>query len=216
MSQMPPSLDSGQNFPSPETPILRTPESGWWIGAGGLVLAIAAFLAPQLAQLPAIWRVVIVAGAFLLLVLVLFVRKLVSVATHWWRLKKHYPALYERHRSLRVDNESLRKAVMHLAATASMFNPQKMYRLRGSVYLEFERAPGRALGVGSKVVLVDLSDGFVFGHFNVVEVRSRAYQAVESDDLNSVLRGHMIETTSSLPPPCSFVIPVPTREVAPS
>lgn len=81
------------------------------------------------------------------------------------------------------------------------------------VHLEFERPPGRPLALPCQVLLVDLSDGFVFGRFDVVEARPRVYQAVEADHLDPVLRGHLASTTSDAPPPASFVVPVAAREI---
>ena len=60
---------------------------------------------------------------------------------------------------------------------------------------------------------MQIADGTVFGTFELLEVRPRVYQAVEAGLVDPVLRGHLIATTSELPPAGSFIVPVPAREI---
>ena len=202
-----------QRHPDPQQARVETPESGWWLTAAAFVLAAAVYLAPQLAAIKFWWRILIVLGSFLLLLLCLWLRKIALAVRHRLGLSRAYGSLYEDRRELQRENAGLRTAVVKLVSPGSMFNPLRMYLLGDKVHLEFERPPGRPLALPCQVLLVDLSDGFVFGRFDVLETRPRVYQAVESDHVDPVFRRHLASSTSDAPPPGTFVVPVPSTEV---
>ena len=200
-------------YPDPQPPRVDAPDSGWWLTASATVLAFGVFLAPTFAQLGVWWRLAVAVGSFALLLAALWAVKVGRWVRHHVRRSRAYPALFAERQELRRGNDDLRRAIVNLVSPATMFNPQRMYLLGDKVHVEFDRPPGRPLERPCEVMLVQIADGIVFGRFELLEVRPRVYQAVEVGSVDSVLRGHLIATTSELPPAGSFVVPVPAREI---
>ena len=182
-------------------------ESGWYFGVASALFGIYVFLYPPLETESVLRRILIAvlffiaSSLFVHLIVHALKASIVAIKRVFW-----YRALFNLLEQKMQEATQAKETLLELLQQQTgirLLEIDKVLYYNGTLYIVIEMEAGINLEIGSKLTVIDRTEGYIMGRFTVSQIRRKQYIAESTGEINALWLGYIRQTGrgETSPPP---------------